>query len=42
MHAHTSDGIEPWLPRFTNVLSQAGAALASQNAITIIIIIKDL
>lgn len=28
MHAHARDGIKPWLPRFTGVLSQAGAALA--------------
>lgn len=28
MHAHARDGINPWLPRFTDVLSQAGAALA--------------
>lgn len=27
MHAHARDGIKPWLPRFTDVLSQAGAAL---------------
>lgn len=28
MHAHARDGIKPWLSRFTDVLSKAGAALA--------------
>lgn len=28
MHAHARDGVKPWLSRFTDVPSKAGAALA--------------
>lgn len=40
MHAHARDGIKPWLPRFTDVLSQAGAALALKMSLLRFIVLN--